>query len=263
MLIFNLKQELISFLTLVCSVCILVDIFTIIADFDNDSVGGFNCHEFSSLLILLEAFLDVSSHTIDLACNISGTGDVELSPSSDNGIAMGGDVNNYEFIDYHMSNDELVHVRSTGSVTLGSGSKSVSNIVVDGAVLSLNAQQLTLVSSSGSVAFSNVTSSLALGSNSAQITINSKTNISINAQLTVSLTGGGSPQLTLIADSDCSVSDGDHLSISSPMVVDCTSYSTVTVSSPAINIENVVNVTYADLLKLEGKFCFICVSPMD
>lgn len=232
---------------------VLLDDTIFVADSDATSSGAFDCSSLSTVVVDEGATIDVTSATINLLCNISGNGDVALSCDNGNKMAVGGDSNIYDSeAFYHLANDELALIRSSASVTFGSAVKNVAAILLDGVQWTTNASAVSLVASGGSIAFCNTSSSVSLTRRSAAMSMTSKQDVSIEASTLLAFSGGGSPLLSIIADSDCSLTGSDHFRVSeSAAFTFDTVGGSVVISAPSIVLSEAFNTTFADIVKFD------------
>ena len=165
---------------------------TILADSDASTVGGFSCSSPSTVNIPSSSSLEITSTTIDLACNVSGGGDLALTCDHGCGIVIGNEFNIYSpTTSYHLSDSELGGILSTGTVTIGSESKNVSNILFDGAHATSSASNLNVLTSQGSISFENSSSAFDMTANSALLVMRARHNLTVDSHTQVNFTGGG------------------------------------------------------------------------
>lgn len=232
---------------------------TMTADSNGNSSGTFACASLSSISISTAAVLDVISSAIDLECNITGSGDVSLTCDHGAAIALGGDSNVHSPTGFYLSNSELAHVLSTGSLTIGSNSEqNVSAIWIDGVVWSPPAVLVSILSSTGSVNMLNTSSEVTLAT-SASLSIEAAQNITVASNSSISASGRD-VVITLKADRDCSVETDEFTQDSHVTITGNSSFSVLTsdsqvvLMSPRLELDGVLNVSSAALLKLDGAF---------
>lgn len=182
-------------------------------------------------------------------------------------MAIGGEYNAYaSTIAYHISNSDFTHLLTTGKVTLGSElDNTVTGVFIDGAEFSLSASRLNLVASQGRILVQNTSSHMYLTANAAVLNIKATSSISILTNLSISTVFGADGLVTFVADSDCSVSDGDRFEIDSSAVLTInTSSIDVVVSTPTLEVNGSVDITSATSLTVDGVFvrCSLCVSVL-
>ena len=167
------------------------DHVTVVSDSNLSSSGAFITDSSSTLHLLAGGgHFDVTSHSIDLLCNVTGGGDLTLSCDQCE-MVIGGNTNYYvDRSSYHISNDVLSRVLNTGEVTLGSRNSDLSNVtevLVDDLNVSLASSLFSISSSAGPVSFLNLSSHITLTSDEASIGISAAGNVSVEADLTVQI----------------------------------------------------------------------------
>lgn len=236
-----------------------LDTLTITADADANSSGSFICTSLSSTLIYSGASVNITSSTIDLACNLTGFGDVSVTCDHGCVIALGGDTNLYSSAtNYHVSNSMLQKIQISKSLTIGSPlASNVSEMFVDGYSHSPNGSGIVLAVSQGSISFLNASSTIALRDN-ASFEVLAAENISVGALLSVSASGGSSG-VKFVSDSDCTTESDEsnqdsHFIVSSngSLLVDTAELTEVQVLTPRLLLEGLVNVTDSTTMMIEG-----------
>lgn len=241
-----------------CRACsITLDSIAIIADSETNSSGGFVCSSLSSISIDAENSVDISSASIDIACNVMGAGDLLVSCGNGCDMAVGGDSNPYSLtVNHHLSNTELRAIETTGNVVIGSESdKNVTQIRIDGAIFQSSASTVTFVASQGSISFVNTSTSFHMDAMSAQLSFVASQNITIESAVVLNISSSGAPMVTFVSDLDCSVSDFDHFAISSIGSVHVeTIAASIFVIPSAVDISGELNITGAPLLEFRRTF---------
>lgn len=205
--------------------------------------------------------MDIVASEIDIACNVTGTGDVSLACDNCE-MVLGGDSNaHYPNSLLHLSNNELSNIRVMGSVTFGSGlSQNVLRIYIDGAVFISDASTLNIIASQGPISFRNMSSEFKISSDASFLT-KSSSNVTIDSNVTIETLGAtGDGVVTFYVDSDCSVTDNDLFVISSEYtsLTVFTSAAIVVISTPGIVLGGQLNVSSSRLLRFEGASSSIC-----
>lgn len=174
-----------------CLKCLYLDALLINADSNSNIDGHFECSSLTAVSILSGASMDVVSATIELFCNITGSGDLSLACSTNNcEMSFSGNVNPYSTSSFHLSNSELGRVGMTGLLTFGSESqRNISNMWLDGVSASFNATTVAFASSR--IHYLNSSSTLVLSANSAILDMRAENNLSIGTDFAVEMISGG------------------------------------------------------------------------
>lgn len=242
------------------------DSIVVISDSTEADAGEFSCSGYTALNIFSGAVMEMSSSGILLDCDVFGAGDLSLSCAIEAcDMVLGVSTNSFATLArYHLSNAELMHVQTSGSIVIGSesSSKNLSNLWIDGMDFASNCSSLTFATSQGSVAFINTSSSMILNSDNASLALKAAQNISVMSELRISLHGTDG-EVTVQADSDCSIerdvtSDAHFVVGSSGSLTFDTLGRTVSVSVSSVDIGGLLNVSLANELRLEGTYSLSC-----
>lgn len=202
----------------------------------------------------------VNVNSLDLQCNVTGSGNIEFqcsTPACD--IVLGEIGNHYSSMtSFHVSNDEFSRLQTTGELTFGSVSPMVnmSDIWIDGLSTSLNVSVLTVATARGSVHFMNTSSSIEMSSANSSVTFSTAKNVTIDSHTTFNQNGAGA-SVILASDVDCSAKEGDrsdsYFIISNSASLLLGGEGDISVSAPSVDIGGTMNVTTSRLLNFEGK----------